>query len=128
MEYASDTNNNDKNVVDIETSENVVVDKTDNSMVTTPVSENREVIEIPSADLEATNPTNNIDSTKERNKSCAKKQLKLPKATKKTSPIQSKLTNKIKRNNRIIYSLKLRCPKSKDPMKTMQEKLQEWFK
>ena len=67
------------------------MDKTDNGMVMTPVNENREVIEILSADLEATNPTNNIDGTKERNKSRARKQLKLPKAKK-------DLTNSIKNN------------------------------
>ena len=79
LEYASDTNNNGKNAVDSETSENVVADKTNDGTVTTPVSVNREVIEILSADSEATNPTNNIDDTKERNESSAKKQLKLPK-------------------------------------------------
>ena len=48
---------------------------------------------------------------------------KVTRATKQTT-----LTNEIKRNNKIIYSLKLRCPKTKDPMKTMQDKLRKWFK
>ena len=64
-----------------------------------------------SADSEATVPANNKDNTKATPR--AKKQLLL--------------TSKIKKNHQIIYSLKLRIPQSKDPLKSMQIVLREWF-
>ena len=41
---------------------------------------------------------------------------------------QLQLPVEIRRNNRVIYSLRLKVTKTTDPLKTMQHALREWFK
>ena len=130
MELDGDSVNNCKaELVKITNVVDLVSDKEESNPPKSPtVTTSEKQTELKSVDSEATNPTNNKDGTKAPVNSRAKKQLKMTKEKVMRATKQTTLTNEIKRNNKIIYSLKLRCPKTKDPMKTMQDKLREWFK
>ena len=132
LEPCSETENEDSTLEALEVVENLPTDQDSVNTNKTPTAGVREDSDLQkSVESDATNPTNNKDGTKGNTTTPAKKQLKMPKNKKISKELNMKkstLTKEIKRNHKIIYSLKLHCPKIKDPMKSMQEKLREWFK
>ena len=130
MEFANNKDEDDDTVMVTKVVKTSEMDDKDNDSVKTSENTKHKDKEIPSADFDTTHPTNNKDCTKGSHNPCIRKQLQLPMDKIKEAPTmkQLKLTKEMERDDRIIYLLKLQCPKSKDPIKTMKDKLREWFK
>ena len=128
-ETTQDTNDDDDTVkiVTVVNGEGIEGDKVGRNK--TPERTRKESENPLSIDSEATNPTMNKNSTKrvcgkEVGKSCEKRKKEREIRAKK----QLQMPIEIKRNHRLIYSLKLAVQKNSDPMKTMQHILRDWFK